>query len=39
MMDNLHWTHAVKVVAMLVMLAAIAVMMSGSPERYIYGGF
>jgi hypothetical protein len=39
MMRDLNWTHAVKVGVMLLLSIAISVMLTATPERYIYGGF
>jgi hypothetical protein len=39
MMRDLNRTHAIKVGVMMLLLVAISVMLTATPERYIYGGF
>jgi hypothetical protein len=39
MMTGLNRTHLLKLAIMLLLLTAISVMLTATPERYVYGGF
>jgi hypothetical protein len=39
MMEGFSRLHLLKVVVMIIMMMAISVMLSTTPERYVYGGF
>jgi FlaG/FlaF family flagellin (archaellin) len=39
MMQGFDRRHAIKLAVMLVLLVAISVMLTATPERYVYGGF